>query len=200
MMVIKSVPWIVAFPLRKAGVAGSSPSAPRPRRRPLTPVPSPSHAVNLLSNLPVSCLDALIEAPARGGLPEYDGKNMEAVQVLLDFMEKRIDKVSPEPRRRLSSAFEGQARVTSVALTGRGRPAGPAFGRGAFSGKNTVSSLKEKFKSSTSGSWEEHLAPVLEGRCVCWFSGRSRHPRFIRVIDWLKSGHALVCRPQLTAD
>ncbi|KAG5830851.1 hypothetical protein ANANG_G00314940 [Anguilla anguilla] len=51
-----------------------------------------SHAVNLLSNLPVSCLDVLIDTPVRGGLPEYGGRNMEVVQVLLDFMEKRIDK------------------------------------------------------------------------------------------------------------
>ncbi|KAJ8245527.1 hypothetical protein GJAV_G00271690 [Gymnothorax javanicus] len=53
-----------------------------------------SHAVNLLSNMPVSCLDALIDTPVRGGLPEYSGKNMEAVQVLLEFMEKRIDKAA----------------------------------------------------------------------------------------------------------
>ncbi|XP_037110573.1 synembryn-B isoform X2 [Syngnathus acus] len=53
-----------------------------------------SHAVNLLNNLPVSCLDALIDLPVRGGLEEYGGKNMDAIQVLLDFMEKRIDKGS----------------------------------------------------------------------------------------------------------
>ncbi|CAB1313626.1 unnamed protein product [Coregonus sp. 'balchen'] len=51
-----------------------------------------SHAVNLLSNLPVSCLDVLIDMPVQGGQEEYSGKNMDAVQVLLDFMEKRIDK------------------------------------------------------------------------------------------------------------
>ncbi|XP_077423971.1 chaperone Ric-8B [Vanacampus margaritifer] len=53
-----------------------------------------SHAVNLLNNLPVSCLDVLIDLPVRGGLEEYGGKNMRAIQVLLDFMEKRIDKGS----------------------------------------------------------------------------------------------------------
>ncbi|XP_049578581.1 synembryn-B isoform X2 [Syngnathus scovelli] len=53
-----------------------------------------SHAVNLLNNLPVSCLDVLIDLPVRGGLEEYGGKNMDAIQVLLDFMEKRIDKGS----------------------------------------------------------------------------------------------------------
>ncbi|KAM6937838.1 chaperone Ric-8B isoform 1-T1 [Xenentodon cancila] len=51
-----------------------------------------SHAVNLLNNLPVSCLDVLIDVPVRGGQEKYGGKNLEAVQVLLDFMEKRIDK------------------------------------------------------------------------------------------------------------
>ncbi|XP_026167247.1 chaperone Ric-8B [Mastacembelus armatus] len=53
-----------------------------------------SHAVNLLNNLPVSCLDVLINMPVQGGLEKYDGKNMDAIQVLLDFMEKRIDKGS----------------------------------------------------------------------------------------------------------
>uniref|UniRef100_A0A3P8SB94 Synembryn n=1 Tax=Amphiprion percula TaxID=161767 RepID=A0A3P8SB94_AMPPE len=53
-----------------------------------------SHAVNLLNNLPVSCLDVLIDVPVQGGQEKYGGKNMDAVQVLLDFMEKRIDKGS----------------------------------------------------------------------------------------------------------
>lgn len=52
-----------------------------------------SHAVNLLNNLPVSCLDVLIDVPVQGGQEKYGGKNMDAVQMLLDFMEKRIDKV-----------------------------------------------------------------------------------------------------------
>ncbi len=52
-----------------------------------------SHAVNLLNNLPVSCLDVLIDVPVHGGEEKYGGKNMDAVQKLLDFMEKRIDKV-----------------------------------------------------------------------------------------------------------
>lgn len=52
-----------------------------------------SHTVNLLNNLPASCLDMLIDVPVQGGVEEYGGKNLEAVQVLLDFMERRIDKV-----------------------------------------------------------------------------------------------------------
>ncbi|XP_073327702.1 chaperone Ric-8B isoform X2 [Pagrus major] len=53
-----------------------------------------SHAVNLLNNLPASCLDVLIDLPVQGGQEKYGGKNMDAIQVLLDFMEKRIDKGS----------------------------------------------------------------------------------------------------------
>ncbi|KAJ0069148.1 hypothetical protein NL108_002905 [Boleophthalmus pectinirostris] len=53
-----------------------------------------SHAVNLLNNLPVACLDVLVDLPVQGGADSYNGKNLEAVQVLLDFMEKRIDRGS----------------------------------------------------------------------------------------------------------
>lgn len=53
-----------------------------------------SHAVNLLNNLPVSCLDVLINVPVQGGQEKYGGNNMDAVQKLLDFMEKRINKGS----------------------------------------------------------------------------------------------------------
>ncbi|XP_051952717.1 synembryn-B [Xyrauchen texanus] len=53
-----------------------------------------SHAINLLSNLPVQCLDVLIDVPVQGGLEKYGGKNMDVVQLLLDFMERRIDKGS----------------------------------------------------------------------------------------------------------
>ncbi|TSK38495.1 Synembryn-B [Bagarius yarrelli] len=51
-----------------------------------------SHAINLLSNLPVSCMDVLIDV--QEGLENYSGKNMDVLQMLLDFMEKRIDKGS----------------------------------------------------------------------------------------------------------
>uniref|UniRef100_W5LLM0 Synembryn n=1 Tax=Astyanax mexicanus TaxID=7994 RepID=W5LLM0_ASTMX len=51
-----------------------------------------SHAINLLSNLPVCCLDVLIDVPLQGGREEYGGKNLDVVQILVDFMEKRIDK------------------------------------------------------------------------------------------------------------
>ncbi|KAG7521929.1 synembryn-B isoform X1 [Solea senegalensis] len=51
-----------------------------------------SHAVNLLNNMPASCLDVLIDVPVQGGHENYGGKNMDAIQVLIDFMGKRIDK------------------------------------------------------------------------------------------------------------
>ncbi|XP_051580577.1 synembryn-B-like [Myxocyprinus asiaticus] len=53
-----------------------------------------SNAINLLSNLPAQCLDVLIDVPVQGGLEKYGGKNMDVVQLLLDFMERRIDKGS----------------------------------------------------------------------------------------------------------
>lgn len=56
-----------------------------------------SHAVNLLNNLPVSCLDVLIDVPSQEGQEKYGGKNMDAVQKLLDFMEKRLNKVKFRP-------------------------------------------------------------------------------------------------------
>ncbi|RXM33386.1 Synembryn-B [Acipenser ruthenus] len=53
-----------------------------------------SHAINLLSNIPVLCLGVMISVQSRGGIEEYSGKNMDVIQVLLDFMVKRIDKGS----------------------------------------------------------------------------------------------------------
>ncbi|XP_012695553.2 synembryn-B isoform X2 [Clupea harengus] len=53
-----------------------------------------SHAINLLSNISTPCLDVLIDVPGQPGQEEYGGKNMAVVQVLLDFMEKRVDRGS----------------------------------------------------------------------------------------------------------
>lgn len=91
-----------------------------------------SNAVNLLSNVPVSCLDVLIcpltheetthEATTLGELPSdktteketvlknssmvYNGMNMEAVHVLLNFMEKRIDKVRLMKRKPWENTYK----------------------------------------------------------------------------------------------
>ncbi|XP_043938755.1 synembryn-A [Protopterus annectens] len=51
-----------------------------------------SHTVNLLGNLPLMCLDVLLFPKVHSGSVEYMGMNMDAVCVLLDFMEKRLDR------------------------------------------------------------------------------------------------------------
>lgn len=52
-----------------------------------------SHTVNLLGNLPLPCLDVLLMPKVQQGSIEYMGVNMDAVNMLLDFMEKRLDRV-----------------------------------------------------------------------------------------------------------
>lgn len=52
-----------------------------------------SHTVNLLGNLPLMCLDVLLTPKVRPGSLEYMGVNMDAVSVLLDFLERRLDRV-----------------------------------------------------------------------------------------------------------
>lgn len=107
-----------------------------------------SNAVNLLSNVPVSCLDVLIcpltheetaqEAATLDELPGdktaekdtalkssamvYNGMNMEAIHVLLSFMEKRIDKVrllqwegAPKPDVPCREMTQGE-RIATVSL------------------------------------------------------------------------------------
>lgn len=50
-----------------------------------------SNTINLLSNVPVSCLDVLI-SPSKKASANNNDSDMEAIQVILKFMEKRIDK------------------------------------------------------------------------------------------------------------
>ena len=60
-----------------------------------------SMTVNLLTNVPLDCYEELLtplnEDDDDIGLEnkeaEYDGKNMEAILVLLDFLYRRLDKV-----------------------------------------------------------------------------------------------------------
>ncbi|XP_069765487.1 synembryn-A isoform X1 [Narcine bancroftii] len=49
------------------------------------------HTVNLLVNLPLVCLDVLLTPKVEPGSVEYTGLNMDAVAILLDFMDKRLD-------------------------------------------------------------------------------------------------------------
>uniref|UniRef100_UPI00398F6343 chaperone Ric-8A-like isoform X2 n=1 Tax=Pristiophorus japonicus TaxID=55135 RepID=UPI00398F6343 len=50
------------------------------------------HAVNLLVNLPLTCLDVLLVPKVNPGSAEYMGMNMDTVEILLDFMDKRLDR------------------------------------------------------------------------------------------------------------
>ncbi|XP_013865735.1 chaperone Ric-8A isoform X2 [Austrofundulus limnaeus] len=51
-----------------------------------------SHTVNLLGNLPLPCLDVLLMPKVQQGSIEYMGVNMDAVNMLLDFTEKRLER------------------------------------------------------------------------------------------------------------
>ena len=63
-------------------------------------LPPCSHTVNLLTNMPRESYEELL-TPLTEGAPgetenkdlEYDGKNMEAILVLLDFLNRRLDVV-----------------------------------------------------------------------------------------------------------
>ncbi|XP_067875856.1 synembryn-A-like isoform X1 [Heterodontus francisci] len=50
------------------------------------------HTVNLLVNLPLICLDVLLTPKVEPGSVEYMGMNMDTVEILLDFMDKRLDR------------------------------------------------------------------------------------------------------------
>ncbi|GCB77257.1 hypothetical protein scyTo_0017579, partial [Scyliorhinus torazame] len=50
------------------------------------------HTVNLLGNLPLMCLDVLLIPRVQLGSVEYLGMNMDAVNLLLEFLEKRLDR------------------------------------------------------------------------------------------------------------
>ncbi|TMS06704.1 Synembryn-A [Larimichthys crocea] len=50
------------------------------------------HGISLLGNLPLPCLDVLLMPKVQQGSIEYMGVNMDAVNMLLKFMEKRLDR------------------------------------------------------------------------------------------------------------
>ncbi|XP_038639272.1 synembryn-A-like isoform X2 [Scyliorhinus canicula] len=50
------------------------------------------HTVNLLVNLPLMCLDVLLTPKVDPGSVEYMGMNMDTVEILLDFMDNRLDR------------------------------------------------------------------------------------------------------------
>ncbi|XP_071763456.1 chaperone Ric-8A isoform X1 [Centroberyx gerrardi] len=49
------------------------------------------HTVNLLSALPLQCLDVLLSVPVEPGSQQSQGVNMDCVNTLLLFMERRLD-------------------------------------------------------------------------------------------------------------
>lgn len=51
-----------------------------------------SHTINLLGNLPLPCLDVLLMPKVQPNSIEYMGVNMDAVNMLLEFMERRVDR------------------------------------------------------------------------------------------------------------
>lgn len=97
-----------------------------------------SHTVNLLGNLPLKCLDVLLTPKVRPGSLEYMGVNMDAVSILLDFLERRLDRVSCEAASLLtcSSSLQG---TFPAAWEGPGPPPQHTggleialYGRGSF--------------------------------------------------------------------
>lgn len=56
------------------------------------------HTVNVLSALPLQCLDVLLTVRLSEGSKESGGVNMDCVHTLLLFMEKRLDKVRKRER------------------------------------------------------------------------------------------------------
>ncbi|XP_055271067.1 synembryn-A isoform X2 [Moschus berezovskii] len=54
------------------------------------------HAVNLLGNLPLKCLDVLLTLEPHEGSLEFLGVNMDVIRVLLSFMEKRLHQAQAE--------------------------------------------------------------------------------------------------------
>ncbi|XP_069598598.1 synembryn-A isoform X1 [Ranitomeya imitator] len=50
------------------------------------------HTVNLLVNLPLMCLDVLLTPKVELGSVEYMGMNMDTVEVLLQFLDRRLDR------------------------------------------------------------------------------------------------------------
>lgn len=57
-----------------------------------------SHTVNLLSALPLQCLDVLLMVPLQLGSEQCRGVNMDCVRTLVLFMERRLESVGLRAR------------------------------------------------------------------------------------------------------
>lgn len=60
---------------------------------PVTISPCHSHTVNLLTALPLQCLDVLLMVPLQPNSEQCQGVNMDCVHTLIMFMERRLDSV-----------------------------------------------------------------------------------------------------------
>ncbi|KAG8009150.1 Synembryn-A [Nibea albiflora] len=70
------------------------------------------HTVNLLSALPLQCLDVLLVVPLQPGSEQCHGVNMDCVHTLVQFMERRLESILP-PLRDVSQRPEEGSTVKS---------------------------------------------------------------------------------------
>lgn len=62
-----------------------------------------SHIINLLTNMPTTCFEELLSPAVSEDDPnndEHNGKNMEAINVILRFLDQRLTKVEVKTFRR----------------------------------------------------------------------------------------------------
>lgn len=62
-----------------------------------------SHIINLLTNMPTTCFEELLSPAVSEDDPnndEHNGKNMEAINVILRFLDHRLTKVEVKTFRR----------------------------------------------------------------------------------------------------
>lgn len=52
------------------------------------------HIVNILSALPLTCLDVLLSVHVDQASHKWEGVNMDCVQTLLVFMDRRLNRAS----------------------------------------------------------------------------------------------------------
>ncbi|TKS74030.1 Synembryn-A Protein [Collichthys lucidus] len=124
-----------------------------------------SHTVNLLGNLPLPCLDVLLMPKVQQGSIEYMGVNMDAVNMLLKFMEKRLDRghklketllpslnlltESARIHRETRKFLRSKVRLRFIKYTGYGNAAGLLAARGLLRGGRDSGIYSEDEDSET---------------------------------------------------
>lgn len=126
------------------------------------------HAVNLLGNLPLKCLDVLLTLEPLEGSLEFLGANMDVIRVLLSFLEKRLQQVGREPCWVGSPVAPAQAFLSSrghcftpYALVSRDRPSRV---RPAILGCSVVWPGPSSLSSTRSSPTHSKLSVVLVTR------------------------------------